>query len=463
MKATLRSAVLLGLLVWSVPSFAEVQNVKVGGDITVRSFLRSNLDLHDSDGTLDEHDRFLMTTTGINLGADLTENVGAFIRLANERDWNVDGGNTGDVDISQAYITLKELFYSPLTVRVGAQPIVWGRGFVLGSNLIPGLINGAGDRNGAITANEFTDFTAFDAIRGTLDLSGISGTSMPLTLDTVYIKLDENSTAIADDVNLFGFNLGTKMDSMNAEFETYFLNKRDRSTSGVSAVNHGSVNTLGVRGSAQPVDGAYLFGELAYQFGERATDPSGVLTAGDRQQAWAFNLGLEYTAKDVAMTPKVGAEWIFYSGKNVDGAVAGWDPIARGYFTTALREFQNPTAAAFYPPDQTCFANGAGANACTGSATNQHQLSLYGSFKPINDLTVAPRLSWFILDEGAIPVAGSKRNSFAGTEWDTVVNYDYTDDVQFGVIYGLFLPGNVYRTPNDAVAQELVTSVSVKF
>ena len=41
-KATLRSAVLLGIaaigvLAAGMPSFAEVQNVKVGGDITVRS------------------------------------------------------------------------------------------------------------------------------------------------------------------------------------------------------------------------------------------------------------------------------------------------------------------------------------------------------------------------------------------------------------------------------------------
>lgn len=474
-KATLRSAVLLGLLVWSVPGFAEVQNVKVGGDVTVRAFVRSNLDLHESDNvsgapSLNEHDRFLMSTVGVNVGADLTENVSAFIRLANERDWNVDGTATGDFDLSQAYITLKELFYSPLTLRVGAQPIVWGRGFVLGSNLIPGIVNGGGDRNRAITADEFTDFTAFDAIRATLDLSGAAGLNLPLTVDAVYIKSDENNTGIADDVNLAGVNVGAHFDDMNAEAETYFLNKNDRSSSGVNQVNHGSVNTWGIRGSAKPVSGSYLYGELAYQFGERATDPSGVMTAGDRQQAWAANFGGDYTFADVAWTPKLGGEWIFYSGKNVDGAVWGWDPIARGYFTTALREFQG---SGFYPPDQGCFANGTTGSSCTGSATNQHQLSLYGSFKPIEDLTIAPRLSWFFLPVGALPdssagFAGtatrvSKRKGYAGAEWDTQVTYNYTDDVQFGLIYALFVPGNAYRSPTEATAQEWITSVSVKF
>ena len=477
-KATLRSAVLLGLLVCSGPSFAEVQNVKVGGDVTVRSFWRSNLDLTNNNGPTLNDDRFLMSTTGVNIGADLTENVSAFVRLANERNWNVDAGSTRDVAISQAYVTLKELFYSPLTVRIGAQPIVWGRGFVLGSNLIPGLINGGGDLHASISANEFTEFTAFDAIRATLDLSNVASLGVPLTLDSVYIKGNEGTIGVSDDVNIMGVNLGTKFDTMKSELETYYLNKHDRSMIGTSTsvtarAKVGSVSTIGIRGSIQPVEGALAYGELGYQFGRRATDPAGVLITGDAQQAWAFDLGLEYTAKEVAWTPKLGGEWIFFSGKNVDGAVTGWDPMARGYFTTALREFQNPTAAAFYPPSQNCLANGSSSTAggvirCTGSATNQHQLSVYGSLKPLEDLTVAPRLSWFVLDVGAIPVGvdgtrESKRKNYAGMEWDTQVTYNYTDDVQFGVIYGLFVPGNVYRNQNRNDAQELVTSVSVKF
>lgn len=466
-KATLQGAVLLGLLAWSVPGFAEVQNVRVGGDVTVRAFHRENLDLHDNDsanGTLDETDDFFMSTTGLNVGADLTENVSTFIRLANERDWNVDGGATADFDLSQAYITLKELFYSPLTLRVGTQPIVWGRGFVLGSNVIPGLLNAGTDRNTAITADEFTDFTAFDAVRATLDLSGVAG--MPWTVDYVYIRLDENITGQADDVNLQGVNFGTKFDAMSSELEAYYLNKRDKAVA--ENPGEGSINTWGIRGSSRPVEGAYLYGELAYQHGRRAADPYGIGVGGNRIQAWAVDLGAEYTLTDVAMTPKVGGEWIYFSGKDYDGAAPGWDPIARGYFTTVIREFQNP--APFYPPDQTCTVPSTATGAsCLGSATNQHQLSLYGSLKPIEDLTVDQRLSWFFLPVGARPDGGTAsqtvgpRKSYAGMEWDTILTYDYTSDVQFGLIYALFAPGNVYRHPNDNTAQELVTSVSVKF
>ncbi|MBI4341409.1 MAG: alginate export family protein [Candidatus Omnitrophica bacterium] len=479
-KATLRSAVLLALLAMgmaatAMPSFAETQNVRVGGDITTRAFIRSNLDLRDGNdisdtqpSDLDDHDRFIQTTTGLNINADMTDNVSAGIRLANELvlgDYQTNSDNN-DFAVSQAWVKLKDLFFSPLTVTLGRQPIVWGRGFVLGSSLIPhaGLI---GELLGSLAADEFTDFTAFDGARLTLDFQGAAAVDLPLTVDAVYIKLEENTVGIADDNDLTGVNLGTRFDAANAEIETYFLNKRDRSNTPAAnlAVQHANVSTLGVRGSAAPVEGVYLYGELAYQFGVRARDGTNYtgLATGDRHQAWAGDFGVEYTAKDVAMTPKLGAEWIFWTGKDVDGAVTGWDPIARGYFTTALREFQ---AGAFYPVDQAC-TTGAG-NVCTPSVTNQHQLSVYGSVKPTEDLEVAPRLTWFIADDGLRPRAldgttQSKRKSFLGTEWDTIVTYHYTPDVTFGVIHGVFFPGNVFRKPYDAVAQELVTTVGVKF
>ena len=165
--------------------------------------------------------------------------------------------------------------------------------------------------------------------------------------------------------------------------------------------------------------------------------------------------------------PKIGGEWIYFSGKDIEactaaycGGVQGWHPMARGYYTTMIREFETSTqAGGFYGTDQV---------GDTSASTNQHQLALYGSFTPIEDLTIAPRLTWFILDKGIRPIgadgnATAKKKNYAGMEWDTIATYNYTDDVQFGLAYGIFAPGNVYRTPNDSVAQELISSVSVKF
>ena len=491
-KATLQRAVLLGmtalgLLIASVPSYAEVQNVKVGGDVTVRSFWRRNLDLRHAENvatTLNrQDDLFLMSTVGLNVGADLTENVSAYIRLANERNWNQSdagtgtaNGNAGEFDLSQAYVTLKELFYSPLTVRIGQQPIQWGRGFVLGSNLLPTVLSSfdagaathpGGTRLGAISAPEYTDFTAFDAIRATLDLGGVASIGVPLTVDYVYIKMDENLVNENDDINLQGFNFSTRFDDMNSELEADWLNKRDRSAFTNDLGKPGSVNTIGIRGSSKPVEGSNFYGEMALQFGHKGSELDNIVNGtGSGAQGWAFDLGGDFTFADVPTSPKVGMEWILYSGHNKDNANQGWEPMAPSYFTTLLRSYQTRnTITGLYPTDQ---------NLVTSAFTNQHELAFYGGLKPIDDLNVDSRLSWFWLEDGQVPDVngttgtGGNREGYVGSEWDTVFTYDYTDDVQLGLAYGVFFPGSVFHDSPDQssgrdTAQELISKVSVKF
>ena len=472
-KATRRSAVLLGLIalglgVSSLPAFAEVQNVKVSGDLTVRAFERHNFDLRANSGALDDQ-TFLQSTTGLNFGADLTENVSAFVRMVNERDWNQDTAATGEFGMSQAYVTLKELFYSPLTVRIGTQPIKWGRGFILGSSMLPNTLSTTnppgGDRNGSITANELTDFTAFDAIRATLDLSGVAGVGIPLNVDGVYIKLKEGNTNTHDDVNILGLNVGTHADAMHSEAEGYFITKRDGgpiATAGSGLGNEsGETSAFGFRGSVQPVEGVSTYGELAYEFGTRVTALGGGTSQGGGTSGWAANLGGDYTFAHVAMTPKIGGEWVFYSGKeNAGGPVSGWEPFAPSYFTTMIRSYQTrSTVTGLYPVFQA---------GVTSGFTNQSELALYGSLKPIEDLSVGSRLSWFAEVVGSrVPPASGNRHAFLGTEWDTHLTYAYTDDVQFGVSYGIFVPGTTFRDAGDNgsrnTAQELMSSVSVKF
>lgn len=493
LKATLRSAVLLGLLALSLPAYAEVQNIKVGGDTTVRGFWRKNMDLNrDKDtGTTTvsgRKDAFMMQTTGLSVDADLTENVAAHMRVVNERDWGQDvAGDQYDFDLSQGYIVLKELFYSPLTVSGGIMPVQWGRGFVLGSNLIPGTLGRGGDQNGSITANEFTDFTAFEGLRAVLDLGGAASVGFPLTIDAVYLKLIENEFGDNDDVNLMGVNLGTRFDQWNSEAQTYYLLKRDSQKTAVtpaggSAIdsdNDGELSTWGLRGSAKPSDASSFWGELAYQHGTRTTDPAGSRLAGEHISAWAMNFGGQYTLADVAMTPGFGVEWIFWSGKNKSascgdgasfsgdtdqcGAISGWDPIARGSFSTVIREFQTQDSiTGFYPVDQA---------GVTSSATNQHQFAIFSDLDPIEDLHVNNRLTWFLADvpmltraeDPAKEIGSADRHRFIGTEWDTILTYNYTDDVQFGAIHALFQPGNVFRAGFDDTAQELITWARVAF
>jgi len=196
----------------TIPAYAEVQNIKVSGDMALRSIIRDDYDLDENNTDVDgdNAETFFMQSVGLNVDADLTDNVEASVRLVNQRDWdnNSSGANDFDVDLDLAYVTLKEMLYEPLTLKVGRQDLWFGRGFIIGANVQ--------DFNGAIGANEYTETTAFDAIRATLDYA-------PWTVDLVYSKIDENNTPRADDVNLYGVNAGYVFDTMNGEAEAYYF------------------------------------------------------------------------------------------------------------------------------------------------------------------------------------------------------------------------------------------------
>ncbi|PIW80667.1 MAG: hypothetical protein COZ98_01090, partial [Candidatus Omnitrophica bacterium CG_4_8_14_3_um_filter_43_15] len=189
------------------PAFAEVQNVKVSGDITVRSVLRDNyaLDKTATATNSGKSQTYFMQSVGLNIDADLTDNVSTAVRLVNQRDWDNNNGGTTDfpVDLDLAYVTLKEMIYAPLTLTIGRQDLWFGRGLIVGANLQ--------DFNDSIQANEYTETSAFDAIRATLDLA-------PWKLDLLYSKIAENTiiattaAAAKDDIDLYGVNLGYKFD-----------------------------------------------------------------------------------------------------------------------------------------------------------------------------------------------------------------------------------------------------------
>jgi hypothetical protein len=464
----------------SVPGFAEVQNVRVGGNVTWRGIGQSNTDLEQNTvGQAQDTNSayFHQLTTGVNVGADLTENVSAFARLANERTLGTSGTDNGDFDISQAWVKFKELFYSPLTVTLGTQPIWWGRGLVLGSNLHRSLLDsttsGTGDdRNNSIDANQFTEFTAFDAARFQLDLDGAAAVDMPLNAEYVFIKSAEGGSGIGDDVNIHGVKLGTNLDDMNTEVEAYWLLLRDESnaliTTGQAANNRGSVHTIGLRGSSQPGENSLLFAEAAYQFGDQVTDLDagpGQLLGGEHAAAWLFNLGGELSlGDDASMSPKLGAEWIYTSGDDLDGAFSGWQPVAPGYFPTLIRAYQTRTGiGGLYPVTQ---------GGVTSAFTNQHELALYGGLKPMEDLGLDARLAFFLSDVAIRQpgnVVNGDRDNYLGTEIDTWLTYNYTEDVQFGLSYGVFFPGSAFvegssnATGGRSTAQQLVSTVSVKF
>ncbi|MCK9432654.1 MAG: porin, partial [Candidatus Omnitrophica bacterium] len=213
----------LALLVGATFStaYAEVQNVKVSGDINIIGVARNNFSLGTPIGSDNpkEKNRLFGTQTRVRVDADLTDNVAATVRLINERSWNTEDNSNTDIDLDLAYVTLKEFLYSPLTLTLGRQEIRFGNQLIIGNS---------NNYIGTGTGNVLNGFPAdlsvrnsFDAMRATLNYD-------PLVIDLVYSKLKNNDTNTSDDADLFGINASYDV-TKDLNVQAYIWDKRDKS------------------------------------------------------------------------------------------------------------------------------------------------------------------------------------------------------------------------------------------
>jgi hypothetical protein len=463
----LKGLCLIALMVaFTIPAFAETQSIKLSGDLAIRAINRDDYDFNkEALDTAHTDGNYFMHNAEVQLDADLTDNVSVTIRLVNQTDWNVsiinidaagefeDRDRLGlgtqhdeleefDVLLDLGYVTLKEFFFTPLTVRIGKQDIWFGKGFIVGANYH--------DPNEQISADEYTSFTSFKAIRATWDFE-------PWTLDAVYAMIEENEVQADDDRDLFGLNLGCILDYYNAEVEGYYWYVEDdeipnRLTAGVTpgavapvgATEHDTskenrIHTLGLRGSFEPHEDITVWSEYAMQRGVYIAD-EWQREPRDRE-AFAFDIGSECRLweEQYAWRPVLGAEYIFYSGQNHDDDRLGhdyhaWDRMFRGKVDSAIHEWYN----VFYT---------LGMPTTERADENLQQLILMGSIQPMDNLTIDARWINFRLHENwpvnpNITMGSSNKN--VGNELDLEMTYEYTEDVTFGLLAGWFFPGDYY-------------------
>lgn len=496
-------------------AMAEVQNIKVSGDLSAQSFFRKDFGM-GSGGILSpatnafvsygvDDQQFQQMLTRIRVDADLTDNVSTSVRLAHERRFGRNG--SFDVGVDLASVTLKEFFYQPLTLTIGRQPLWFGKGFIVGTNAA------SWNPEAALFAPEYSTYNNFDAVRATLDYA-------PWTIDGIAATIGDAATpSLNDNWLLYGINVGYKFDHHNAETELYWFNTwRDSNPApvafvagtpqtdavatlvGGAGVNAGAgpdaeprtTKTIGLRGSFDPWQNWNLWGEGAVQFGKynRIDDTNflfsfpaattSILSGNRGRRAFAFDVGFENKIPSWTWQPSWGAEWIFYSGDSspfdgTSGNYTGWDPVFRGKFDSAIRDFQGVSYLTGNPFDQ-------------GGYTNEHQLAFFTKMKPMDgmelqfrytDFLAAKTLSRYnISGAGSDPTAigATMSDTHIGDEFDAKLTYDYTEDVQFGLLWGFFVPGKFYEATgtasptgnttdviSDSRASTVVGSVKVTF
>jgi len=504
--------------------YAEVQNVKVSGDITVKGVARSNFDLTKSPTAdsghagvrYDDKERDILSITRVRVDADLTDNVSATVRLLNERNWNGESQNggypntnignnwrgsadatgqvagvndhtEGDISLDLAYVTLKEFLYSPLSLTIGRQELRFGNGLVVGdpdTNLWSART--------ALAEGDLSARKSFDALRATLDYN-------PLVLDLIYAKIEEGDVNLNDDVNLGGVNANYALNK-NTTLEGFFFSKtKGTSAAAVRNVDAGNatvydlsaagarnlkdrtdvVNTVGGRVVDKTLKNLSVDLQAAYQFGtyNPKFDPNAryfidtLKRETAPRRAWAAQAMATYDLKDVKAiskySPSIAATYTYLSGadRNQTGekAYRGWDPM-----------FEDQTIGHIM-------------NAILAD-TNMHKASFSAKAKLTDDISanldyviaafakrypenIQAVLSGIATNGATARIFRMGKGRLIGQEIDAALTYDYTEDVQFSLLSGILIStknikGDIDTINNDNIganATELIGSMKVTF
>ena len=297
----------------AISVFADVQNIRISGDIRIRGYF-----LSDVSGTLplpgitgggvqaETADSFITQRTRVTVEADLEDHVLVVVTLRAESMWgsmneSLEGSagagmgqvpvgilkvNRGfDVGIDEAYVQFNEMFWSPLTLKLGRQYLQYGRGLIFSS-----------------MDQEYN----FDAARLVMDF-------YPLTVDFVYIKAWEGQFFGAGNVG-WGSLAGGNNTSIDAIFANFRYEMSDSvlrdveayvgymaNNANLAGVNMGfpwippsgslavgaSPIIIGLRGDLAPVKNLDMWAEAAYECGE--------FNGSAHLNAWLANLGGRYT------------------------------------------------------------------------------------------------------------------------------------------------------------------------
>jgi len=461
----------------SFAAYAEVQNIKVSGDIEVMSVFRENFDLagkDEDDGSGNDrlsdlrqkNENIFLTFARIRTDADLTDNVSASIRLLSEFIWGREDSTnsnyvTRDSDrgvyLDLAYITLKEFLYSPLTLVVGRQELHYGNDMIIGDSSTNRI-----DWHGSIPS-DLSKRKAFDAVRAILDYN-------PLTVDLVYSKirsqaetnLDANSERVGDyrddDTDLYGINAKYDFGRKNLIAEGYYWYRRigpRAYTIGTQAYHADQLHTIGARVSAEPIENLTAQVEYAIQRGRYNGTASDTADRHvNKYFAYALETSLTYNWKKAKYTPSLTALFAQFSGESVTdnsdrtNRYRGWDPM-----------YENQTFGRI-------------ANALMAQS-NVRLVGLAGSFKPLDDVTVKGEAYnyWAVdaYDNGEVTTYwgataqnhGDNRN--LGEEVDITLTYDYTEDVQLNLMADTFIPGGAWGDRTNHTASEVLGSMKVTF
>lgn len=404
----------------TMAAYAEVQNVKVGGDVSVIAFDRNTFNLRNvkSDNANKKTDyNGLAAIAHVKIMADLTDAVSTNIVLVNEQALGVDNRTSGEDDsvaIDQAYMTLKDMFGQPFTLKAGIQPVRLGSGLVLGSS--PAKAPFTNELDGLSTRNSFGGFV------GILDLK-------PVTITGAALKVYEGSLAVnSDDVNAYAVNVAYDLAEAGLKggvAEAYWIEAKTHKE---------PVDNYGIRAETVLIDNLNVGAEFCYQRAQFADGNS------KSNNAWLANAS--YTFADVAMSPMIGVDFTRLS--------RNWDPMLEDMAPADIADVLFPNT------NVTCY----GVNLGVKPMEDLSALLRFAAFRSVKPIASMSPTSTFKND---LATYAMDENRDLGKEWDLHLTYDYTEDVQFGLMGGYFITGKAFSKSNRKDASQVIGSMKVSF
>ncbi|MCC6490460.1 MAG: alginate export family protein [Candidatus Hydrogenedentes bacterium] len=395
------------------------------------------------------NDLFLIEQrTKLNVKADFTNDVSAFIELESYDFWGEDfrsnyvtgvdsrANSSDDVEVYQAYIEAANMWGTPLQVRIGRQELAFGSQWLVGPKDFGPFYRGRSFD--ALRLTYPGESFRVDAWASTLAESGISEQDGDVWFYGIYatctaienITFDAYWMWIRDARSLNDTNFVAPIEWLEDVF-----NVDDYDTTNLHTVGLRAAGALGAFDF--DVEGAYQFGDAdqvgfgfkPFLYGDDSAD----------FDAWGVTAEAGYTF-DIVWNPRVFLKYSFYQGEdNRDLAFGDWiNPFYRPESSVSFnRLFSNDMYNGFWDL-QNDFSNG-------------HAFTLGAIAHPSESLDLIADVNYYLVDEPfdspAYFTVGSWRIPLApalsfwteegddelGWTTDIMLVYHYSEDLMFSL------------------------------
>lgn len=406
----------------SATAFAEMADVKVGGEIRVRDVITNDYDLNNDAA---DRNNTVTSRTRVNVDAKIDETTKAYISLQDTRVWGTEGGTatTADdgangsgvetVDVSQAYLQLDKLFGQPLSLKLGRQVLDYGDARLIG-------------------AFEWSNYARrFDGLKlmynadaFSVDLFTTKVKDQTGTLSTTPGGTEVGIGVTTSDKEDAYFNglYATVKSIPTSTLDLYLLEKKN-TTAGEDMLTYGAR----INGGAMNIDWT---AEAAWQSGDANEDQT------KDANFWAVKGG--YTIPEAANL-RIGAEYVWASGQDDSSDSTKFDQL--------------------YPTNHPLY--GVSDFGPTNTLGDLQAWSVNASAKPVKGLKLLAEYWNYSTEEDY------NDNDAIGTEFNIQAWYALSDNVGLHAYWARFMPDDEYAdakySGNDDAADNVTLQVAVKF